>query len=113
MDPRGMMFLFGAIVCELIGTNALKATEGFTRLTPTLIVIAGYGASFYLMSLSLRTIPLGVAYAIWSGLGTAAIAVIGVLIWREQLNIAGVIGIVLIIVGVVLLNLFGGEGRAA
>jgi small multidrug resistance pump len=61
------------------------------------------------MSLSLRTIPLGIAYAIWSGLGTAAIAVIGVIVWREQLNTAGVIGIVLIIIGVILLNMFGGE----
>lgn len=113
MDPRGMLFLFGAIVCELIGTNALKAADGFTRLLPTLVVIAGYGASFYLMSLSLRTIPLGVAYAIWSGLGTAAIAIIGVLAWREKLNIAGVIGIILIIVGVVLLNIFGESGREA
>lgn len=111
MDPRGMMLLFGAIVCELIGTNALKAADGFTRLLPTLLVIAGYGASFYLMSLSLRTIPLGIAYAIWSGLGTAAIAIIGVMVWREQLNLAGVIGIVLIIAGVVLLNMFGGGGR--
>jgi small multidrug resistance pump len=109
MDPRGLALLFGAIVCELIGTNALKAADGFTRLLPTLLVIAGYGASFYLMSLSLRTIPLGIAYAIWSGLGTAAIAVIGVIVWREQLNTAGVIGIVLIIIGVILLNMFGGE----
>jgi small multidrug resistance pump len=109
MDPRGLALLFGAIVCELIGTSALKATDGFTRLLPTLLVIAGYGASFYLMSLSLRTIPLGIAYAIWSGLGTAAIAVIGVIVWREQLNTAGVMGIVLIIIGVILLNMFGGE----
>ncbi len=109
MDPRGMLLLFGAIICELIGTNALKAADGFTRLLPTLLVIVGYGASFYLMSLSLRTIPLGIAYAIWSGLGTAIIAVIGVIVWREQLNSAGVIGIVLIVVGVVLLNMFGGS----
>ncbi len=108
MDPRGMLLLFGAIICELIGTNALKAADGFTRLLPTLLVIVGYGASFYLMSLSLRTIPLGIAYAIWSGLGTAIIAVIGVIVWREQLNSAGVIGIVLIVVGVVLLNMLGG-----
>lgn len=113
MDPRGMLFLFGAIVCELVGTNALKAADGFTRLLPTLLVVAGYGASFYLMSLSLRTIPLGVAYAIWSGLGTAAIAIIGALVWRERLNIIGVIGIVLIIAGVVLLNIFGGGEREA
>lgn len=106
-----MLLLFGAIICELIGTNALKASDGLTRLLPTLLVIAGYGASFYLMSLSLRTIPLGIAYAIWSGLGTAIIAVIGVIVWREHLNSAGVIGIVLIIVGVVLLNMFGGSER--
>jgi small multidrug resistance pump len=108
MDPRGVMLLFGAIVFELIGTNALKAADGLTRPLPTFLVIAGYSASFYLMSLSLRTIPLGIAYAIWSGLGTAAIAIIGVMVWREQLNLAGVIGIVLIIAGVVLLNMFGG-----
>ncbi|MGQ9549197.1 MAG: DMT family transporter [Roseiflexus sp.] len=109
MDPRGLALLFGAIVCELIGTTALKAADGFTRLLPTLLVIVGYGASFYLMSLSLRTIPLGIAYAIWSGLGTAAIAMIGVIVWRERVNVAAITGIVLIIIGVMLLNIFGDE----
>ncbi|NWG22201.1 MAG: multidrug efflux SMR transporter [Chloroflexi bacterium] len=111
MDTRGLLLLLGAIVCEIFGTNALKASEGFTRPLPALLVIIGYGTSFYLMSLSLRTIPLGIAYAIWSGLGTAVIAVIGVLLWREKLGAAGIIGIALIIAGVVLLNLFG-EQRA-
>lgn len=111
MDTRGLLYLLGAIICEIIGTNALKATEGFTRALPALLVIVGYGASFYLMSLSLRTIPLGIAYAIWSGLGTVAVAAIGVWLWREQLTIAGGIGIALIVVGVALLNLVGEPAR--
>lgn len=107
MDTRGLLWLLGAIVCEIIGTNALKASNGFTRWLPALIVVVGYSASFYLMSQSLRTIPLGIAYAIWSGLGTAVIAIIGVMLWREQLNMAGIAGIILIVAGVALLNLFG------
>ena len=98
-----MMILFLAILSEVVGTVALKASDGFARLGPSVVVV-GYGLSFYLLALALKQIPLGVAYAIWSGLGTA---VAGILLWRESLNLAGV-GILLIIAGVVLLNVFSG-----
>jgi len=98
--------LFLAIVSEVIGTTALKYSEGFTKIGPSLVVAIGYGLAFYLMSLSLKQIPLGNAYAIWSGVGTAAMAVLGVLLWRESLDPARLIGIGLIIGGVVVLNMF-------
>jgi small multidrug resistance pump len=86
----------------------LKASEGFVRLGPNVLVAVGYGLSFYLLALALKQMPLGVAYAIWSGLGTAGAIVAGILLWRESLNLAGVVGILLIIVGVAMLNLFSG-----
>lgn len=94
-----------AIISELFGTSMLKASEGFTRILPSIGVILGFGVAFFSLSLSLKTIPLSIAYAIWSGVGTAATAVIGVLIWKEKISFNMVAGIVLIIVGVVLLNL--------
>ena len=98
------MWLALAIGSEIIATVALKLSEGFTRPIPVIFVVAGYGLSFYALSLSLRTIPLGVVYAIWSGVGTAAIALIGVLLFKELLDVVKVAGIGLIIVGVVMLK---------
>jgi small multidrug resistance pump len=108
MNPGSMLVLLLAILSEVVGTVALKASEGFARLGPNVLVVVGYGLSFYLLALALKQIPLGIAYAIWSGLGTAGAVVAGMLLWRESLNLAGVIGMVLIIAGVVLLNLFSG-----
>jgi small multidrug resistance pump len=105
MNLGSMVILFLAILGEVVGTVALKASDGFARLGPSVVV--GYGLSFYLLALALKQIPLGVAYAIWSGLGTAGAVVAGILLWRESLNLAGV-GILLIIAGVVLLNVFSG-----
>lgn len=102
-----LVLLFFAIASEVAATTALKATEGFTRLLPSLVVLLGYGLSFYLLSLSLRHISLGIAYAIWSGLGTTGVVLMGVLIWRESINWMGVLGIGLIISGVMILNLLG------
>lgn len=99
-----MLLLLLAIASEIIATTSLKLADGFTRPLPSLVVIVGYGLSFYLMSLSLRHIPLGTAYAIWSGLGTAVTAVIGVMLWKESLDPARIVGIALIIAGVVVLN---------
>ncbi|MGH2463318.1 MAG: DMT family transporter [Candidatus Limnocylindria bacterium] len=101
------IWLLLAIGTEVVATSALKASDGFTRLAPSVIVIAGYGASFYFLSLSLRDIPLGVVYAVWSGIGTAAIALIGVVFFRETLGWVGIAGIGLIVLGVVLLNASG------
>jgi small multidrug resistance pump len=108
VNAGSMLILLLAIVSEVVGTVALKASEGFARLGPTALVVVGYGLTFYLLGLALKQIPLGVAYAIWSGLGTAGAVLAGVLLWRGSLNLAGVIGIALIVIGVLILNLFPG-----
>ena len=95
-----------AIVAEVIGTTALKASEGFTRLVPSLIVVAGYGVAFYCLSLVLKSIPVGVTYAVWSGLGIVLITVVAYLVYGQRIDLAGLIGMGLIIAGVVVLNVF-------
>ena len=100
------LLLFLAIVAEVIATSALKASENFTRLTPSLLVVAGYGVAFTCLSMTLKTLPLGVAYAIWSGVGTALVAVLGWLVYRQQLDLPAIAGISLIIIGTIVLNLF-------
>jgi small multidrug resistance pump len=101
------LFLGGAIALEVVATSLLKSTEGFTRLWPTAAVLAGYGGAFYLLTLSLRELQVGTAYAMWSGIGTAAIATIGVIFLGEPLSVAKVAGIALVVAGVVVLNLGG------
>lgn len=100
------LFLGVAIVAEVIATSALKAAEGFTRLGPSLVVLTGYAVAFYFLSLTLRSIPVGIVYAIWSGTGTVLITLVGWIVFRQPLDIPGLIGIGLIIAGVVMLNLF-------
>lgn len=100
------VFLAIAIVAEVIATSALKAAEGFTRPLPSLIVVIGYGVAFYFLSLTLRTIPVGVAYAVWSGVGIFLISIIGWLLFGQVLDAAAIVGLVLIVAGVVVLNVF-------
>ena len=100
------LFLSIAIAAEVIATSALKAADGFTRLGPSLVVIAGYGIAFYFLSLALRGIPVGVAYAVWSGVGIVLISVIGWFAFGQTLDAAAVFGIGLIMAGVIVLNLF-------
>lgn len=100
------LFLSIAIVSEVIATSALKASEGFSRLWPSLVVAAGYATAFYFLSLTLRTIPIGVVYAIWSGVGIALIALIGWLAFGQSLDAAAIIGLLLIIAGVVVIHVF-------
>lgn len=100
------MMLGLAIVAEVIGTTALKASEGFTRLAPSLIVVVGYGVAFYCLSLVLKSIPVGVTYAIWSGLGIVLITVVAFLVYGQRIDLAGLVGMGLIIAGVVVLNVF-------
>ena len=108
------LYLALAIICELIGTSLLKASEGFSKLVPTFGLLICFCFSFFFLSQSLRAIPLNLAYAIWSGLGTVATVLISVLIWKEKINFASVIGISLIITGVVVLHLFApGHENAA
>lgn len=100
------IYLSAAIISEVIGTSFLKSSEGFTRLVPSLVVLVAYVASFYLLSLTLRTLPLGIAYGVWSGAGVALIALAGYALFGQKLDTPAVIGILLIISGVVVINVF-------
>lgn len=100
------IFLIVAIVSEVIATSALKSSAGFTRLWPTLIVVSGYASAFYFLSLTLNVLPIGIAYAIWSGVGVALIALISWLYFHQPLDFAAIIGLSLIVAGVVVLNVF-------
>ena len=107
------IYLFFAITAEIVGTLELKATRGFTVLIPSLVVVASYAVAFFMLSLALRTIPVGMAYAIWSGVGTAAVAIFGVLIFGERLNVGAIAGILLIIAGVIVLQLSASSNAAS
>lgn len=98
------IILFVAILAEVIGTTALKLSNGFTRPIPGVVVVLGYGASFYLLSLALKAMPIGVAYAIWSGVGLILTVIAGMIIWRETLDWSRVVGIVLILAGIIFIN---------
>ena len=98
------LYLTIAIVSEVIGTSALKASEGFSKLTPSIIVVIGYGTAFYFLSLTLKTIPVGIAYAMWSGVGVLLITLVGLFVFGQKVDLAGWIGIFLIATGVVVLN---------
>lgn len=95
-----------AIVSEVAGTSALKASDGFTRWAPSLVVVTGYASAFYFMSLSIKTIPVAVTYAVWSGVGIALITLVAWLIYGQVLDRGALAGIALIVAGVVVLNLF-------
>jgi small multidrug resistance pump len=95
-----------AIVAEVIATSALKASDGFTRLGPSLFVVVGYAVAFYFLSLTLRTMSVGVAYAIWCGAGIILIALIGWLVLGQKLDIAAILGMALIVAGVAVINIF-------
>ncbi|WKN22123.1 SMR family transporter [Azotobacter vinelandii] len=100
------IFLSIAIVSEVIATSALKATEGFSRLGPSLAVLIGYATAFYFLSLTLKTLSVGVVYAIWSGAGIALITLVAWLFLGQTLDIPAIIGLLLIIAGVLVLNVF-------
>jgi len=100
------LILFFAILSEVIATTSLKLSDGFTKLIPSMIVVIGYGVSFYLLSISLKVIPIGLAYAIWSGVGIVLTVIAGMIIWRETLDWARVIGIIFILLGILVINLF-------
>ena len=95
-----------AIFSEVVATSSLKSTEEFTKLVPSIVVLVGYSAAFYFLSLTLDTIPIGVAYAVWSGVGVAGIALISVFFFNQRLDAASVVGMGLIVAGVVVLRLF-------
>lgn len=109
MTPTGWTALVLAIACELVATACLKASLGFTRPWPSLLVVVGYAAAFYFLSITLKALPISVAYAIWSGVGTLGMALVGALLWKEPMDRTRVAAILLIVAGVVLLNLAGGH----
>ena len=100
------IYLATAIVAEVVATSALKSSAGFSKLLPSIVVVAGYGTAFYFLSLTLRTMPIGIVYAVWSGVGVALISVIGWLVFKQSMDLAAIIGITLIVLGVVILNVF-------
>ncbi|MCH2077627.1 MAG: multidrug efflux SMR transporter [Rhodobacteraceae bacterium] len=104
--PTAYIYLIIAIVFETIGTSALQASQQFSKLGPSVIVVIAYGISFFLLGLSLKTIPVGIAYAIWSALGIVMIACIGWVIFGQTLDVAAVIGLSMIIGGVGVIHLF-------
>ncbi|MEM9335881.1 MAG: multidrug efflux SMR transporter [Pseudomonadota bacterium] len=99
-------YLAIAIIAEVIATSALKASEEFTKWLPSLIVVVGYGTAFYCLSMVLRSIPVGITYAIWSGVGIALITLIGAVVFRQMLDAAALVGIGFIVTGVVIINVF-------
>ncbi len=102
----GYWHLAIAIVAEVIATSALKASGEFTKLVPSIIVIAGYGVAFYFLSLVLKTISVGTAYAIWSGMGIVLIAIVAAIFFKQIPDVPAIIGMALIILGVVIINIF-------
>ncbi|WP_423832373.1 DMT family transporter [Streptococcus equinus] len=105
------LYLLLAIVGELLGTNLLKLSAGFTKPIQSISALLSYGICFFFLSLSLKKIPLGVAYATWSAVGLVFTAIISVMIFNERINIYTVIGLILIIIGVLMVNLLGNAGH--
>lgn len=106
---RAYIYLLIAILSEVIASTALRATKGFTQLVPSIITVVGYVVSFYALSQTLGTIKLGIAYAIWSGIGIILITTLGFVIYKQKLDWPAIAGIILIIVGVVVIQLFSQE----
>lgn len=102
----GYVYLSIAILAEVVATSALKASEEFTKLGPSILVVMGYGVAFYFLSLVLKTIPVGIAYAIWAGLGIVLIAITGAVLFKQIPDMPAIIGMVLIVSGVVVINVF-------
>ena len=100
------LYLLVAIASEVVATSALKASDGFTVLVPSFVTLVGYGLAFYLLSLTLRTIPVGIVYAIWSGLGIVLIALVGWVRFRQALDWPAIVGLALILAGVLVINVF-------
>lgn len=100
------ILLYVAIMFEVMATSSLNASDGCSKIGPTVISIIGYGCTFYLFSQALRTIPVGVAYAVWSGVGIVLITLIGWLVFSQKLNLISIFGIALILAGAIILNLF-------
>lgn len=103
---KSWLFLIVAIFSEVIATSALKVSDGFSKTMPSMIVLVGYGLAFYFLSLTLKTIPVGVAYAVWSGVGIVGVSIIGWLVFKQKLDFPALLGMAFILVGVLIMNVF-------
>ncbi|KVX02567.1 MULTISPECIES: multidrug efflux SMR transporter [Shewanella] len=103
---KSWIFLSVAILTEVVATSALKASDGFSKLAPSIVVIVGYVLSFYFLSLALKGIPVGIAYATWAGLGIVLITAIAWVMYGQKLDLGALVGMTFILVGVVVMNLF-------
>lgn len=103
---KQFIFLFLAIILEVVGTSGLKASAQFTKLVPSVITVIAYVCAFYFLGLTLKTLPVGIAYAIWSGVGVVLISLIGLLFFKQSLDLPAVVGLGLIIAGVIIINIF-------
>ncbi len=102
----GYLYLAIAIIAEVVATNALKASDEFTKLIPSILVVLGYGIAFYCLALVLKTIPIGVTYAVWSGLGIVLVTIVAAIVFGQIPDAPAIIGMLLIVVGVVVMNVF-------
>ncbi|CDG87577.1 SMR family transporter [Xenorhabdus bovienii] len=107
---NGLGYLLIAIVSEVIATTMLKASDGFSRLMPSIVVVIGYCFSFWALSQVVKVLPLGIAYAIWSGLGIVLVSVAAIFLYQQKLDLPAIIGMLLIIMGVLVINLFSNSG---
>ncbi|QBQ97399.1 DMT family transporter [Paraburkholderia pallida] len=106
MRTSAWLFLLIAIVAEVVATSALRASEGFSRLVPSAVVVVGYGIAFYCLSLTLKNLPVGVVYAVWSGVGIVLITLVAMVLYKQVPDLPAVLGLGLIVAGVIVLNLF-------
>lgn len=109
--PTAIGFLILTVTFETFGTACIQASQQFSRLWPSLGVVMGYGLSFWFLSLALRTVPLSVAYATWSGFGVVNIAIVGWFVFGQRLDLPGVLGLTLVCTGIVVLHLFSGTSK--
>ncbi len=105
------LYLAIAIISEVIATSTLKATKEFTKFWPSIVVALAYGSAFYFLTITLRTIPVGISYAIWSGVGTVLITILGAVLYKQFLDLPAILGIILIVSGVVVINVFSITSR--
>ncbi len=104
--PKAYFFLLVAVIAETIGTTSLQASQQFTRLWPSILVVVGYGFAFYFMALTLKYMPVGIVYAIWSGLGIFLIAMIGFVVFGQKLDWPAILGLTMILAGILVIHLF-------
>ena len=103
---KSWLLLLLAVVCEVVGTSAIKYSDGFTKIVPSIVVFIGFGVAFYILSMTLKVIPIGMAYAVWSGLGIVLISIIGHFVFQQRLDAPAFVGVSFILIGVIIMQVF-------